>query len=109
MRPSFDKCSIMKMNRGANLFRRRPLLFVSLLLILFGALTAACGSSAPTDRVHVLPRKGGVNPVMERYSKRGIGTAEDSQARAVLLRLDTPGGLDSSMRAIIQRMQSSKV
>jgi membrane-bound serine protease (ClpP class) len=46
---------------------------------------------------------------MERYFDRGMDTAERSQALAVVLKLDTPGGLDSSMRAIIQRIESSSV
>jgi membrane-bound serine protease (ClpP class) len=46
---------------------------------------------------------------MERYIDRGIGTAERSDAAAVVIQLDTPGGLDSSMRDIIQRIEASEV
>jgi membrane-bound serine protease (ClpP class) len=75
-----------------------------------GVLAAACGSDerAP-GQVHVLTWKGDVNPVMERYIDRGIDTAERSDAAAVVLKLDTPGGLDSAMRDIIQRIESSTV
>jgi membrane-bound serine protease (ClpP class) len=78
-------------------------------LVVLAVLAAACSSQRPRDRVHVLTWNGIVNPVMERYVNRGIGVAEDSDARAVVLRLDTPGGLDTSMRDIIKRMQSSEV
>jgi membrane-bound serine protease (ClpP class) len=40
---------------------------------------------------------------------RGIDTAERSDARALVLRLDTPGGLDTSMREVIQRIEASRV
>jgi membrane-bound serine protease (ClpP class) len=87
---------------------RRPLLVVGLLLIAAGLL-ASCASSKPEDRVHILTWDGIVNPVMERYIDRGIDTAERSSARAVVLRLDTPGGLDSAMRDVIQRIEASRV
>ena len=83
---------------------------IGLTLILLGAIAAACagGTRAP-GQVHVLTWDGIVNPVMERYIDRGIATAERSDAAAVVIQLDTPGGLDSSMRDIIQRIESSKV
>ena len=52
---------------------------------------------------------GVVDPVMARYIEDGIGTAADDHDAAVLLVIDTPGGLDSSMRAIIEAIGSSTV
>ncbi len=89
-------------------FRLRPLSLIGLVLIAAG-LTGACASEKPANRVHVLTWDGTVTPVMERYIDRGISTAERSDARAVVLRLDTPGGLDSAMRDVIQRIQASEV
>jgi membrane-bound serine protease (ClpP class) len=90
--------------------RQHPLGSLGLVLILSALLLIACTSStrAP-DQVHVLTWKGDVNPVMEQYVDRGLDTAEKSQARAVVLRLDTPGGLDSAMRKVIQRIDSARV
>ena len=84
---------------------------LGLTLMLLGAIAAACGGDSTKDagQVHVLTWDGIVNPVMERYIDRGLDTAERSDAVAVVIRLDTPGGLDSSMRDIIQRMQASTV
>ena len=90
------------------LLRRRPLLAPGLLLVALGLL-AACSSTKPDDRVHVLTWKGIVNPVMARYVDRGIDTAERSNGRAVILRIDTPGGLSSSMRDIIQRIEAAEL
>jgi membrane-bound serine protease (ClpP class) len=46
---------------------------------------------------------------MQRYIDRGIDGAEDRNASAVVLRLDTPGGLSSSMDKIDQRILNSDV
>ncbi len=91
---------------------RHPQRFaLGLTLLMLGLFVAACGGSSKeaAGQVHVLTWDGIVNPVMERYIDRGIDTAERSDALAVVIRLDTPGGLDSSMRDIIQRIESSTV
>jgi len=74
-------------------------------------LQPACAGApdAPAGAVHVLTADGTVNPVMDRYIDRGIGNAEDRNAATVVLRLDTPGGLSSSMDRIIQRIINSDV
>src|SRR5215213_666996 len=95
-----------------SIMRRRShcLSILGLGFVLLGALLTACsGSDHPDDAVHVLTWDGEVNPVMQRYFKRGLESAVDSKARAVVLRLDTPGGFDSSMRDIIKRIQASPV
>ena len=48
-----------------------------------------------------------VDPFVADYLRNGIEGA--SEADAVLLTIDTPGGLDSSMREIIKAIQDSKV
>ena len=89
---------------------RNRRLALGFLLITLGLIAAACGSERrEPGQVHVLEWDGIVNPVMERYIDRGIRTAERSDAAAVVIQLDTPGGLDSSMRDIIQRIESSEV
>ena len=50
-----------------------------------------------------------VQPVSEEYVKRGISYANQVNAAAVLLELSTPGGLESSMRNIVQAIISSRV
>ena len=57
----------------------------------------------------MLTADGTVNPVMERYIGRGLDAAESRQAAAVVIRLDTPGGLSSSMDDIVQRILNSEV
>ena len=50
-----------------------------------------------------------VNTVSAEYVTRGLAYAADQQARAVVLELSTPGGLDSAMRAIIEKILASPV
>jgi len=50
-----------------------------------------------------------IHPISAEYVVHGIAQAESEQAAAVILRLSTPGGLDLSMRQIIEKILASKV
>lgn len=50
-----------------------------------------------------------VHPVSAAYVADGLKHAKDIGARAVILRLDTPGGLVDSMRSIVESILSSPV
>lgn len=50
-----------------------------------------------------------IHPVTSEYIRNAIDKAETDNARMVIMVLNTPGGLDSSMREIIERILSSKV
>jgi membrane-bound serine protease (ClpP class) len=82
--------------------------------ILGMALTAgglALGGAAPAAprRVVVLNLDRMVHQVSADYVIRGIRQANETQADAVLLELNTPGGLSNSMREIIQAILDSRV
>ena len=89
--------------------RRRLRLALGVSLLLLGVASACASSIHVQGAVHVLKANGEVDPVMERYIDRGLDEAERTHARAVIIRIDTPGGLDTSMRGIVQRINSSKV
>ena len=92
--------------------QRRRLPWVGSLGILLSLLVlaaAACGPGGEPGAVHILTANGDVNPVMERYIDRGIDNAEDHQANAVIIRLDTPGGLVTSMEDIVKRILAADV
>jgi membrane-bound serine protease (ClpP class) len=89
---------------------RGPLRLAALVALAVGALLIACAPRIhERNAVHVLTADAEVNPVLARYIDRGIDEAERTDARAVVIKLDTPGGLSSSMEDIVQRIQSSKV
>ncbi|MXS84887.1 nodulation protein NfeD [Nitrosomonas sp. HPC101] len=52
---------------------------------------------------------GAISPAMYDYIHRGLSRAAERRARIVILQIDTPGGLDVSMRKIIQEIIASPV
>ncbi len=85
--------------------RRIALAFVLVLLV----LSFAAELMAQTPHVDVITIKGTINPVLVDYVKRGIEQAEDNGAQALIIQIDTPGGLDGAMRDIIQYIDSAHV
>ena len=76
------------------------------------AIIALCVTStlaAAPAHVRVLRVEGAIDPAVADYLKDGIESAGNSGAQAVLVVLDTPGGLISSMKVIVQSMFSSRV
>lgn len=88
--------------------RRRMRALVASALAVLALVLVGCGS-APEGGVHVLIVDGVIGPVTANYLERGIDDAEEGGAEAVVVLLDTPGGLDSSMRDMIQRINASTV
>ncbi len=72
-----------------------------------GVVRAAPGEPAPTPVVHRARVEGVINPFSARYLERAIRETERQGAAALVLELDTPGGLDSAMRAMIKAMLNS--
>jgi membrane-bound serine protease (ClpP class) len=85
---------------------RRIILLLSVLLL---AISLATSAQAQTPGIDVITIKGTINPVLVDYVERGIKQAEDDGARALIIRIDTPGGLDSAMRDIVQLIVNSRV
>src|SRR6266540_411761 len=89
--------------------RRMRYFFLSLVLIgLFGLGGGALAQAGPGN-VDVARARGVVNPTLAGFLTRAIDDAERGGAAALVVELDTPGGLDSSMRQIIQRILASRV
>ncbi|WP_135466389.1 NfeD family protein [Crenalkalicoccus roseus] len=57
----------------------------------------------------LLTVEGGIGPGITEYIKDGLDRAASEGARLVVIRLDTPGGLDAATRAIVRRMLDSSV
>jgi len=71
-------------------------------------VTAAAAATAPRA-VYVLRAVGSINPGLAEFIGEGIRVAEQENAEALVIELDTPGGLDTSMRQIVQAISNAKV
>lgn len=86
---------------------RRTMTVLSLLLLLFAAMQGVRAQDAP-GVVH-LRLDGPVSPASASYIIGGIEAAAERGATLVVIGMDTPGGLDTSMRAIISAILASPV
>lgn len=82
--------------------------FVMVLLPALGVSTSRA-QAGPDQKVVVLTSKGPITPVLAGYIERGLQEAEQQQAQAVILQLDTPGGSVDLMLQIVQIIRSSPV
>jgi membrane-bound serine protease (ClpP class) len=72
-------------------------------------LLAAPVAAAARDVVRVMTLEGPVSPVTAEALIAEIGRAERDSVRALVIEINTPGGLESSMRHMVQRMLASRV
>ena len=61
------------------------------------------------DRVVVVEISGAINPVVAEFVSTEIKDANAAGEALIVIRMDTPGGLDTSMRQIIKSIQTSKI
>src|SRR5215210_1823620 len=90
----------------------RAIRLIPLVLLALGlALTAVEPVVGATDppRVEVVAVDGTITPVMAGYIGRAIDRAERNHADALVLRVDTPGGLSSAMDDIVEDILQSGV
>jgi membrane-bound serine protease (ClpP class) len=78
-----------------------------------GALASSAdpssAASSSTSNVVALHIDGEIEPVLAEYILRGIEQASREHASLILITINTPGGLDTSMRSIVQAILSSPV
>ena len=60
-------------------------------------------------RIVVIEVSGAINPVVAEFITDEISEANQAGEELIVIRMDTPGGLDTSMRQIIKGILSSKV
>ena len=81
---------------------------LAVLLGLAGPLAGQAAAQEPIGpHVLVITIDGVINPVKDRYIERALEEAQQSGATLLVIRLDTPGGLLSSTRDIVERLLDS--
>ncbi len=94
--------------RRIEMTMRKWMFAVMLGLGLLGLLTPPPGSGKAGE-VLVLEVEGPINPGSATFLSRGIQEAESRASVLVVVRLDTPGGLASSMRTMVKAIMNSTV
>jgi membrane-bound serine protease (ClpP class) len=87
--------------------RSRWRILAALFVVLVGPLTIA--TAAEVRRAVVLEIDGAIDPAIADYVSRQLAAVRPSDTGLVVLRIDTPGGLDTSMREIIRAILASPV
>ncbi len=93
-------------------FRRLVALLLAYILSttsLGGEEGATVEAEAPAGPAILLDVDGPIGPATTDYLTRGLETARERDAELIILRMDTPGGLDDAMRDIVSEILSSPV
>jgi membrane-bound serine protease (ClpP class) len=84
--------------------------------LILGAVALAAGPNAVPSSAQsagpvatLLQIEGAIGPATSRYFVRGLDAAQARGSRLVILQIDTPGGLESSMRDIIRAILASPI
>jgi membrane-bound serine protease (ClpP class) len=83
--------------------------FLLALAVLTLLVPAVAAGQDERPRVLAVHLDNDINPVTQEYLENEIDRAEDEKLDAVVVVLDTPGGLASSMRGIVKRFLASRV
>jgi len=97
--------------KGANLdmwsFYNIHRLILGLILLIVGQLAWAQDTAG--NRAYLVEIDGAIGPVTQELIIRSIDDAQDEGADMVILQMNTPGGLDHSMRKIIAAILDSRI
>ncbi len=75
----------------------------------FVVLLSALAPPADAAEVVVARMSGIIGPSSARFMVEAIGRAEERRAECVVIEMDTPGGLDESMRVIVKKILGARV
>jgi membrane-bound serine protease (ClpP class) len=84
-------------------------LAIVLLLVSPAASRSAGGAAAAGRYATLVELNGPIGPAMSRYVEQSLEDARNQSSPIVILQMDTPGGLDTSMRDIIRAILASPV
>jgi membrane-bound serine protease (ClpP class) len=79
------------------------------LAVLAAALSAMAQNGGAPAHVDVISIDGSINPAVDDFIRESIGRAKSDGAKALIIQLDTPGGLLNSTRTIVKEMLGAEV
>ncbi len=85
----------------------RTCCFIFFLAAAFAAMAQT--EDATTSHVDLIVIDGSINPAVDDFIRESIGRAKTDGARALIIQLDTPGGLLNSTRSIVKEMLGADV
>lgn len=80
-----------------------------LVVVLLISNISPAGTAEQAPKVHVLEIRGAIGPAAAGFLTTGIKKASAAHAEALIVELDTPGGLDTSMRTMVREILGSSV
>ena len=95
-----------------SMFGKKRFWFTVLIIFAFFSFSAPSSSlseSLEKPLAFIIELEGAINPGTAMFVVRGLEKAREANATLAIIRLDTPGGLGSSMRTIIKAMLNSPI
>ena len=89
--------------------KRNFLYLITSIFLLFIGISEVIGNNADNKQIIVLTISGPIGPATSDYVVHGLEEAVNVGAELIVLKMDTPGGLDNAMRDIIQSIISSPI
>lgn len=96
-------------------FFYKPIHLLALFILLLiarpdiNAATTETATAPALDAIWVIDIRGAIGPAVADHFRRGLEQAQNNNARLLILRMDTPGGLDKAMRDIIKGILASPI
>ena len=93
----------------SKIMQKKQLLLLLLIFVTSFILTKPVYADDQSQAVLLLNIEGVINPLTARYLERGLILAQSSNVALVIITLNTPGGLETSMREMVQTIMESPI